>query len=123
MGRPLPRGSTERLTPTGRRGRLDRVQQAMARDRVFEGGAELRALFERASRIVHAGLHPSIPAAFRGFRFHSGPHRDRSRSRRWPPKWLPKLRAMRLLAVRPEIYLARPRCPERTRARHEPRSV
>src|SRR5256714_6546857 len=44
MGRPLPRGSTERLTMTGRRGRLDRVQHAMARDRVFEGGAEMRSL-------------------------------------------------------------------------------
>jgi len=29
---------------TGRRGRLDRVQHAMARDRVFEGGAEMRSL-------------------------------------------------------------------------------
>src|SRR5436853_3602438 len=44
MGRPLPRGSTECLTLTGRRGRLDRVQHAMARDRVFEGGAEVRSL-------------------------------------------------------------------------------
>src|SRR5438552_9791383 len=44
MGRPLPRGSTERLTLTGRRGCLDRVQHAMARDRVFEGGAEMCSL-------------------------------------------------------------------------------
>src|SRR5205085_6658275 len=44
MARPLPRGSTERLTLTGRRGHLDRVQHAMARDRVFEGGAEMRSL-------------------------------------------------------------------------------
>src|SRR5438105_791640 len=44
MGRPLPRGSIERLTLTGRGGRLDRVQHAMARDRVFEGGAEMRSL-------------------------------------------------------------------------------
>src|SRR5437763_5763216 len=44
MGRPLPRGSTQRLTLTGRRGCLDRVQHAMARDRVFEGGAEMCSL-------------------------------------------------------------------------------
>src|SRR6266705_4840474 len=44
MGRPLPRGSTERLTLTGRRSCLDRVQHAMARDRVFKGGAEVRSL-------------------------------------------------------------------------------
>src|SRR5712691_11270938 len=44
MGRPLPRGSTERLTLAGRRGRLDRVQHAMACDCVFEGGAEMRSL-------------------------------------------------------------------------------
>src|SRR2546422_10852197 len=44
MGRPLSRGSTERLTLAGRRGRLDRVQHAMARDRVVEGGAEMRSL-------------------------------------------------------------------------------
>src|SRR5438128_1748384 len=37
-------GSTERLTLTGCRGRLDRVQQAMARDRVLERGAEMRPL-------------------------------------------------------------------------------
>src|SRR5713226_5024986 len=36
--------STERLTPTGCRGRLDRVQHAMARDRVVERGAEMRSL-------------------------------------------------------------------------------
>src|SRR4051812_48861334 len=40
----LPRGSSERLTLTGRGGRLDRVQHAMAPDRVFKGGAELRPL-------------------------------------------------------------------------------
>src|SRR5213592_406024 len=40
----LPRGSSEGLTLTGRGGRLDRVQHAMARDRVFKGGAEVRAL-------------------------------------------------------------------------------
>src|SRR5438445_7899843 len=44
MGRLLPRGSTERLTLAGRSGRLDRVEHAMARDRVFEGGAELRSV-------------------------------------------------------------------------------
>src|SRR5947209_10962709 len=33
--------STERLTPTGCRGRLDRVQHAVARDRVIECGAEM----------------------------------------------------------------------------------
>src|SRR5256712_2436152 len=37
-------GSTERLTLTGCRGRLDRVQHAMARDRVVERGAEMRSL-------------------------------------------------------------------------------
>src|SRR5213079_3726773 len=36
--------SSERLTLTGRRCRLDRVQHAMARDRVFEGRAEMRSL-------------------------------------------------------------------------------
>src|SRR5947208_14319481 len=40
----LPRGSTERLTLTGRPGRLDRVQHAMAPDRVFKGRAEMRPL-------------------------------------------------------------------------------
>ena len=40
----LPRGSSERLTLTGRRCRLDRVQHAMTRDRVFKGRAELRSL-------------------------------------------------------------------------------
>src|SRR6266516_8173318 len=44
MGRPLPRGSTERLTLAGRRRPLDRVQHAMARDCVFKGGAEMRSL-------------------------------------------------------------------------------
>src|SRR5437660_10566337 len=39
-----PPGSTERLTPTGRRGGLDRVQHAMAPDRVFKGRAEMRPL-------------------------------------------------------------------------------
>src|SRR5437870_1131757 len=39
-----PAGSTERLTLTGCRGRLDRVQHAMARDRVVERGAEMRSL-------------------------------------------------------------------------------
>src|SRR3989442_5895126 len=37
-------GSTQRLTLTGCRGRLDRVQHAMARDRVVERGAEMRCL-------------------------------------------------------------------------------
>src|SRR5437870_8856389 len=37
-------GSMERLTLTGCRRRLDRVQHAMARDRVVERGAETRAL-------------------------------------------------------------------------------
>src|SRR2546423_14952519 len=36
--------SAERLTLAGRRGRLDGVQHAMARDRVYEGGAEMRSL-------------------------------------------------------------------------------
>src|SRR5712691_7988581 len=40
----LPRGSSERLTLTGRRGRLDRVQHAMAPDRVFKRQAEMRSL-------------------------------------------------------------------------------
>src|SRR2546425_12304913 len=44
MGRPLSRGSTERLTLAGRGALLDRVQHAVARDRVFEGGAELRSV-------------------------------------------------------------------------------
>src|SRR5256886_17068574 len=44
MGRPLLADQTERLTLTGRRGSLDRVQHAMAPDRVFEGGAEMRPL-------------------------------------------------------------------------------
>src|SRR5437870_8044495 len=34
-------GSAERLTLTGCRGRFDRVQHAMARDRVVERGAEM----------------------------------------------------------------------------------
>src|SRR5438093_12702750 len=34
-------GSTERLTPTGCRSRLDRLQHAMAGDRVVEGRAEM----------------------------------------------------------------------------------
>src|SRR5437867_13195512 len=37
-------GSTERLTLTGCGSRLDRVQHAMARDRVVEGGAEMCSL-------------------------------------------------------------------------------
>src|SRR5437899_6771690 len=44
MGHPLPRGSAERLTLAACRCRLDRVQHAMARDRVFKGGAEMRPL-------------------------------------------------------------------------------
>src|SRR2546429_5939702 len=39
-----PAGSTGRLTLTGCRGRLDRVQHAMARDRVVERGAQMRSL-------------------------------------------------------------------------------
>src|SRR2546428_13351207 len=39
-----PAGSTGRLTLTGCRGLLDRVQHPMARDRVVEGGAEMRSL-------------------------------------------------------------------------------
>src|SRR5438093_7190066 len=62
MGRPLPRGSTERLTLTGRRGCLDRVQHAMARDRVFEGGAEMRSLAivagEARVRLGDVGARP-----------------------------------------------------------------
>jgi hypothetical protein len=42
--RPLRRRSTERLALAGRCGRLDRVQHAIARDRVFKGGAEMRSL-------------------------------------------------------------------------------
>src|SRR5206468_123360 len=38
------RGLTERLTLAGCRCRLDRVQHAMARDRVFKGGTEVRSL-------------------------------------------------------------------------------
>src|SRR5437588_13127537 len=38
------RMSIERLTLTGRGGRLDRVQHAMAGDRVFKGGAEMRSI-------------------------------------------------------------------------------
>src|SRR5437667_7192740 len=37
-------GSTERLTLTGCRGYLDRVQHAMARDRVIERRAQVRSL-------------------------------------------------------------------------------
>src|SRR2546422_11434944 len=37
-------GSTGRLTLTGCRGLLDRVQHPMARDRVVERGAEMRSL-------------------------------------------------------------------------------
>src|SRR2546425_1519116 len=37
-------GSTERLTLTGCRGGLDRVQHAMARDRVVERRAQMRSL-------------------------------------------------------------------------------
>src|SRR5205809_6316456 len=39
-----PAGSTGRLTLTGCRGRLDRVQHPMPRDRVLERGAEMRSL-------------------------------------------------------------------------------
>src|SRR5437016_8592000 len=39
-----PAGSTGRLTLTGCRGLLDRVQHPMARDRVVERGAEMRSL-------------------------------------------------------------------------------
>src|SRR5438445_3817053 len=52
-------GSAERLTLTGCRGCLDRVQHAMARDRVVEGGAEMRALAivagETRVRLGHIG--------------------------------------------------------------------
>src|SRR5205823_9776105 len=52
-------GSTKRLTLTGCRGRLDRVQHAMARDRVVERGAEMRALAivagETRVRLGHIG--------------------------------------------------------------------
>src|SRR5215217_7597151 len=44
MGRAPRRGSAQRLTMTGRRSRLDRVQHAMARERLFEGGAQMRSL-------------------------------------------------------------------------------
>src|SRR6266576_2067616 len=37
-------GSTERLTLTGCRGRLDRVHHAMASDRVVESRAQMRSL-------------------------------------------------------------------------------
>src|SRR5207245_5497901 len=39
-----PSGSTERLTQTGCRGCLNRVQHAMARDRVVERRAQMRSL-------------------------------------------------------------------------------
>src|SRR2546430_9332897 len=39
-----PAGSTGRVTLTGCRGLLDRVQHPMARDRVVERGAEMRSL-------------------------------------------------------------------------------
>src|SRR5947208_11816237 len=39
-----PAGSTGRLTLTGCRGLLDRVQHPMARDRVVERGREMRSL-------------------------------------------------------------------------------
>src|SRR3989441_4420856 len=42
--RNAPAGSTGRVTLTGCRGLLDRVQHPMARDRVVERGAEMRAL-------------------------------------------------------------------------------
>src|SRR5437879_6492260 len=42
--RHLARGSAERLTLAGRRGFLDRVQHAVTRDCVFEGGAGVRPL-------------------------------------------------------------------------------
>src|SRR5258708_15062559 len=44
MGRPLPRGSTKRLTLAGDGGRLDRVQHAMAYDSVLKGGSETCSL-------------------------------------------------------------------------------
>ena len=40
----LPPGSTERLTLTGCRRRLDRVQHPMAGDRVVERGTKMRSL-------------------------------------------------------------------------------
>src|SRR3989442_13586463 len=42
--RNAPSGSTGRVTLTGCRGLLDRVQHPMARDRVVERGAEMRSL-------------------------------------------------------------------------------
>src|SRR5437763_8221996 len=44
MGSALIRAAAEALTLTRRGGRLDRVQHAMARHRVFKGGAEVRSL-------------------------------------------------------------------------------
>src|SRR5437660_12263047 len=60
-----PPGSTERLTPTGRRCRLDRVQHAMAPDRVFKGRAEMRSLAivagETCVRLRDVAARPSRP--------------------------------------------------------------
>src|SRR2546427_12816218 len=48
--------STERLTLTGCRGRLDRVQHAMARDRVVERRAQMRSISIIAGEThVHLG--------------------------------------------------------------------
>src|SRR5205823_11469252 len=53
------RGSVDRLTAAGRRCRLDRVQHAMAPDRVFKGRAEMRPLVivagETRVRLRHVG--------------------------------------------------------------------
>src|SRR5207253_8211718 len=52
-------GSSKHLTLTGCRRRLDRVQHAMARDRIVECGAEMRALAivagETRVRLRHIG--------------------------------------------------------------------
>src|SRR5213594_4449507 len=62
--------STERLPLTGCRRRLDRVQHAMARDRVVERGAEMRAFAivagETRVRLGHIGgwalrRRPAVP--------------------------------------------------------------
>src|SRR5436309_11571982 len=42
--RNAPAGSTGRVTLTGCRGLLDRVQHPMARDRIVERGAQMRSL-------------------------------------------------------------------------------
>jgi DNA-binding MarR family transcriptional regulator len=51
------------LTLTSRRGRLDRVQHAMARDCVFKGGAEMRSLAMRAHATLMRRLEVDLVQA------------------------------------------------------------